>query len=383
MREHATRKLLLTTALLLFAVSASPAWCQSRKKRTSATAKAKQPETQLELELITGNGGVNRTAQLWSKVFEDLKVAVRIRRGTFRDKPGVTEKNFGTAVRRITIIAEIDARGRLILPGRIFSMSDGDKLADWLRELRTYGAQGSPEGKQAWGLSKKQLETVLVPLRLPLTIDPQGKDLLSAMVLFAPNKEQGDLALYVTPEAKRVMGEPQSRELFPQSLIGMSKGTALAIVLRYYGLCFQPNRTPAGNLELAVRELKTTKSPWTIGWPFPDGILRNRVAPKLYKSVKIDLEQLPLLDVIEAASAAIEMPILLDHAEMKVWNIVPSEIRVSHPPKRTTWSLAIKRTVFTARLKRELLVDEGGKPFVWITPIQFKSGPKSVKKRRR
>lgn len=369
--------------LLVIALLASltqPALCQNRRLETRTQSRSRDlPETQLELELITGTAGVNRTAQMWAELFEKLDVAVRIRRRLIRDEPGVTEKKFGRSVRRIRVVAELDPRGRITLPGRTFTLSDSTAIKEWLRELKTYGAQGSPDGQKTWGLNKQQLESVLVPLRRPLTVDPQGKDLLTALVIFTPDKTQGDLPLHITPEAKEIMKNAKSQELFPQSLVGLSRGTGLAIMLRFYGLCFQPQRTPAGNLELTIRDAKTTKTPWRIGWPFPEDRTRNQVAPNLFRKVNIDLDDQPLIEVLEAAAAEIEMPILLDYAEMDRLGMDPAKIRVSHRPKQTFWALAIRRIAFPARLSRELYIDEAGKPFVWLTPIPYKRGPKAAK----
>lgn len=348
---------------------------QNIRRRSRPSVGKKPPATQLEIYLLTGKTGANRTAQQWSEYFQKMDVAVRIRRGTTRDEPGVTEKNIGDSVRTVIVLAELDRQGRLKLPGRSFSLSDGGKLTEWLNELRTYGAQGSPDGQPAWGLTKEQLDRVLIPLKRPLAIDPQGKDLLAALVLFTPNLEQGDLPIHVTPEAKEIMAQPRGEELFPQSLAGMSRGSALAIMLRYYGLCFAPQRTPAGGLELTIRDITQTKQPWRIGWPWPSKTPRAKLAPNLFKFVTVDLEDQPLADVFEAAAATIEIPILIDYAGMDKWHINYDKIRVTYPRKKTTWGLAINHIAFQSRLRRELYVDEAGKPFVWITPIEFKRKP--------
>ncbi|QDU45890.1 hypothetical protein Mal52_43870 [Symmachiella dynata] len=365
--------------ICLYFTPIAATYAQNSRPRSTTSRTSKLPDTHLEIQLLTGNGGANRTAQRWSEYFQKMNVAVRIRRATPRDKPGVTEKNIGNSVRRVIVIAGMDRQGRLILPGRMFSLSQGGRLAEWLDELRTYGAQGSPEGQPAWGLTKKQLDQVLLPLKRPLTIDPKGKDLLAAMVLFAPDMEQGDLPIHVTPDAKEIMAHPRSKELFPQSLAGLSRGTALAILLRHYGLCFTPQRTPTGDLELSVRDITKTKQPWKVGWPWPDDKSRSSIAPNLFKYVTVDLEDRPLADVVEAASSAIGIPILVDHAGMNEWHIDYDKIQVTFPRKRTTWGLAIQRIAFQSRLRRELYIDEAGKPFVWLTPIEFKRKPTAKK----
>ncbi len=374
MHRNAPR-LTCLVAICLTWCCVSSAWGQLGRARRGAAKQQKNnaPETQLEMEIITGTGGVNLDAQRWASALKKLDVVVRIRRGTSKDQPGVTEKNFGTAVRRVSIIAALDRNGRISLPGKAFTLKDNEKLVEWLRNLRTYGAQGSPDGQPAWGLTKAQLDQVLTQLRRPMTIDPEGKNLLDALLLFAPDREKGDLPIHVTPEAKQIMGLPEARELFPQSLLGISRGTALAIILKHYGLCYTPSRTPSGDLELTLRDPATTTNPWKIGWPFPKNVTRDKIAPNLFKQVNVELVDLPLIEVVEAAAGSIEIPILLDHRAMEDWEIDAEKTRVNFPRKRTTWGIAIKRIAFQSRLQRQLYVDEAGKPFVWLTPIEFKS----------
>ncbi len=63
---------------------------------------------------------------------------------------------------------------------------------------------------------------------------------------------------------------------------------------------------------------------------------------------------------------------MVDHAGMDEWHIDYDKIQVTFPRTRTTWGLAIQRIAFQSRLRRELYIDEAGKPFVWLTPIEFK-----------
>ncbi len=348
---------------------------QEARRRTTPRKPDKAPDTQLEIHLLTSDAASNRYAQQWADYFRQKDVAVRIRSRTQRDEPGVTERSIGDSVRWVTVLAELDRRGHVTLPERSFALSDGGKLAEWLDELRTYGAQGSPDGQPVWGLTKEQLDQVLAALKRPLAIDPQGKDLLAALVLFAPDVDRGDLPIHVTPEAKEIMAQPQGERLFPQSLAGLSRGTALAVLLRYYGLCFSPQRTPSGGLELVLRDSAATKQPWRIGWPWPKETPRDKIAPNLFKFVNVELDDLALSDVFSAAAESIDIPILIDYAGMDEWHIEYDKIRVTYPRKKTTWGLAIQRIAFQSRLRRELYVDEAGKPFVWITPIEFKRKP--------
>jgi hypothetical protein len=46
-----------------------------------------------------------------------------------------------------------------------------------------------------------------------------------------------------------------------------------------------------------------------------------------------------------------------------------AQVKISHPHKRTTWITALNTFTFKAKSKFEVLIDEAGKPFVWVTPL--------------
>ena len=63
------------------------------------------------------------------------------------------------------------------------------------------------------------------------------------------------------------------------------------------------------------------------------------------------------------------IPILIDRAAMVSRNINLAEVKISHPRKRTTWVTALNSFTYKAKAKSEVLIDEAGKPFLWVTPL--------------
>jgi len=369
---------LFTQSMLILAcfTACAPASAQvsqpKRFDRIRPKSNKEIPTTEVEIELLTDDAGVGQNAQQWAELLRKHDVAVRIRRGTPRDEAGVSESTIGNTVRMVKVVAHLDRRGAIRMPDRQFTTADNDALREWIRGLRTYGAQGSPEGQPGWGLSKEQMDQVLAALKRPIQIDTQGKDILAGLLAFTPNPDQGDLPIHVTPAAKEIMALPQGEQLFPHSLVGVSRGSALSILLSYYGLCFTPQRTPAGKLELAIHDAEKIEYPWPIGWPWPEDTPRNKIAPSLFKFVNVELVDQPLPDVLTAAAKTIEIPIFVDHAQMEKWDIDFNNLKVNYPAKKTSWIVAIRQIAFNCRLKRELYVDEAGKPFIWLTPIEFR-----------
>jgi hypothetical protein len=321
-------------------------------------------ETNLSVELLTGDEGVGERAHQWLKVFEGLNVRLKVRRATVGEKPEVTERKYGNSLREVRAVGTLERDGSISFPGKRFQQSDGTRLKEWLTELRTYGAQGSPAGQPLWGLTKTQFEPIFHALSTPLAAEPHGQDLGGALATFRLPKTY-PLTLTAGAE-KQISTLPPSLKV-GDHLEGFSQGTALAIVLRTFGLGFHPRRTPEGTFEFAVVPLSESPETWPIGWPLAQE--EHAVLPQLYKLVKIDLHEEPLTDVLEALPDFIHIPVFIDAYGLRVEKIDLTEAKVNLTQKQATWSSALKRLLFPSKLRREVWCDESGKPFLWITPL--------------
>lgn len=355
-------------ALLILGIPVGlPAQTSAVRPKTGAE---KGPLTQITIELLTGNEGVGISAQRWSQIFQELNVTLSIRRGRSDDKLGTTEKKIGDSVRQVRVVGRLD-KGRLVLEDRAFAESDTEKLAAWLKELRTYGAQGSPDGQPMWGLTKQQFGIVHSALSQTLVSEPREQTVQKALTLFALPDEH---PVRFTSQATARLQQRGQMAVVRQSLKGLSKGTALAVLMNEQGLGFRPRRLPGGVVELSIFPLSETDDVWPVGWPLKQ--TGPATAPKLFAYTPVNLEEIELDAVLEAAADVVGVPILIDRHGLESRKIDLSKIKVSHSSKRTNWSLALKAITFQARAKPELLIDEAGKPFVWITPI---GTPRAVK----
>jgi len=250
-----------------------------------------------------------------------------------------------------------------VFDDRVYTEADTDKLAEWFKELREYGSQGTPAKQPLWGLTKQQFGVIHEALCHPLSEDPQDKPLKEAIKLV---QLPATLPLRLSESAEKHLRELGDAKV-GQSLTEISQGTALAAVLAEHGLGFRPRRLPAGEIELSIVPQSEDKSIWPVGWvgdkPNP------ALAPKLFSFVPIELEDIELDAVLEAASGVIGVPILTDRASLAKKEIDFSKIKVSHPSKRTTWGLALNKLLGQAKTKSELLIDETGRPFLWVTPM--------------
>jgi len=331
--------------------------------RSGDTAKKKAPVTSITVELLATTG-VGAKARQWADILSKLDVVVTVRNGRSDDKVGVTERKSGGSLRTVSVVGELDSSGRLIFPDQIFSLDDAGKLAGWINELRQYGAQGDPNGRPVWGLTKEQFGVVHTALKKPVIAETKDVEITKAVKLF---ELPGDLPVRFSPAAIARLKERGGQLKVSQSVQGVSQGTALAVLLAEQGLGFRPRRLPDGSIELTADPLDETTKFWPVGWPREHNV--PDTCPELFQFKNIELDDEPLSDVLEAVTSVIKVPILIDRYGLDAKGVDLAEVNITFPRKRTTWTEALKTFTYKAKAKFEVLTDEAGKPFIWVTPI--------------
>jgi len=328
----------------------------------------KEPRvTYLNIEIATDRNANGLVSQSWQKTFADLNLSVRIRRGFANEKPETTEFMQGT-IRNVKVLGLIDRQGNLIFQDKIFKRGQEPQLKEYLNELKTYGAQGAPEGKPLWGLNEKQFEAIYNALSDKATQTEPGQSLREAI---AGLQISETYPVRYPKETELWMRKAKTAEsTVKQDLTGVSKGTALALLLSERGLGFHPQRTPEGALELVVDPLGVRKDVWPIGWDLKKP--QHKTAPKLFQLIPVSLDELKLMDVINAISVKTGIPIFVDHYRIKEADIDINELVVSHKLRQTSWNLLLKRICNAHKLTRKLRIDERGQPFVWITTLRVR-----------
>ncbi len=107
---------------------------------------------------------------------------------------------------------------------------------------------------------------------------------------------------------------------------------------------------------------------WPVGWE-PDKPRRD-VLPALFEMHNINIQRVTAERAMAAIAKQLDTPILLDHNALARHGIDPSTVAVNHPRKRTTYSIALRKVLFQARLKSELRLDEAGRAFFWVTTVK-------------
>ncbi|MFO1045705.1 MAG: hypothetical protein U0941_28315 [Planctomycetaceae bacterium] len=328
-----------------------------------SAASSKPRSTFLEIKLLTSNDGGGLHAQQWSKMLEPLDVSIQIQRQT-DEKTEVRERIVGT-LRYVTAVGTLDRSGRINFPNRSFELGDGAKLREWVNELKTYGAQGTPDGQPMWGLSKEQFTTMYDALVKPA--EAEYRDLLlTEAIAKLPLPKQYPVRF--SQAALALVKQPGAKNRVRQEVKGFSAATALAIMLNDCKLGFRPNRTPAEGFELLVEPLGQKQALWAIGWPLQKQ--RFKAAPKFFAMTQIELDNVSLSDLLPTVSELTETPVMLDYYEIEEKNIDFPSLKVSVKRTQTSWSVALKSAVVSRKLSREIWQDEAGRAFVWITTVR-------------
>jgi hypothetical protein len=338
--------------------------------RSGDAGKKKAPVTTITVELLTGPSGVGIKARQWAEVLGKLDVVVTVRTGRTDDKLGVSERKTAGTLRSVQVVGFLDSTGKLNFPDQIFSEDDADKLAAWINELRLYGAQGDPNGRPVWGLTKEQFGVIHTALKKPLSAETKDVEITKAVGLFDMPK---DHPVRFSSEAVARLKERGGQLKVSQSLQGVSQGTALAVLLAEQGLGFRPRRLPDSTIELTVFPLEEKSNVWPVGWPRENNV--PDTCPELFHFKNVELDEEPLDEILEAVAGVIKVPILIDRQGLTAKGVDLAQVKITYPRKRTTWSEALKSFTYKAKCKPEVLIDEAGKPFIWITPIDAPTRP--------
>ncbi len=325
------------------------------------TAPAASSKTTVRVELLTGRLGAGLKAQEWGRVFRDIGFDGRVRPGLTTDKLGVKETKRGR-LREIVVVGRLERDGTARFADRKIRPADAARLKEWLVELQTFGAQGTPEGKPLWGLSRAQFDLAHNALATKTADDLVGMPFVEVLPRLATPRS---LPLRISEDARAWLQRVPREAKVRTSTKGFTKGTALALLLREHGFGMRPTRTPAGSTELVVEPLPKTEDVWPAGWPFQGS--RQEKMPKMFAFTPVSLQDSALSDVLDGIATRAEVPIVVDRHGIAEAGIAFDELRVTYPPKRTTWSLLLRNVLGPHKLIREFRRDEAGRVFCWVT----------------
>ena len=283
----------------------------------------------------------------------------RIRSVRPTDLPNIDRR--GTAESPTYVVTGIiTSENVLVVPGARFRVSQMSQLAAWLRELSEMGPPDERPAESSFGLNAEDLERLQTDLSPPLGFNTVG-------VSRADVIRQAAKGMATPLVADPRLAEPLSKDMVAEDLSTISRGTALAYVLRSPGLCLVPD-VDSGRVSLSIVEARPELKIWPIGWE-PEKADKD-IKPELYEFLPVNVSGVSVTKVLGAIEKRLEMPILLDHNAMARHGLEPDKVIVELPVSRSTYSIMLRKVLFQARLKRELRVDDAGRPFLWVTSVK-------------
>ena len=339
------------------------------------TAPNEKPEgaalkTIVEVDILSLELQGDPSSQNWGKLFEGLGSSVRIRNGR-EAKAGVTEKVRGS-LRYVTASGILNRDGDLSFGKVTFRLSESERVQEWLDELKTYGAQGTPEGKPLWGLSRAQFMIVNEQMTQLLTVTTQGQSLTT---LVKALQQEAQLPVRLPTATVGWLQDAAHDRPITVDVTGFSTGTGLAIALNELGAGLRPVRTPAGQIEYEILPLDQLKDPWPLGWEPNPETPRNQITPELFKMGVVGFVQSPLSEVLAAIQTESKTPIVIDTRRSLAKKIDVQKFLVSSPTKKTAWALVVSQCVRQAGLYNSYRQDEAGRGFVLVAPFEPKVVP--------
>ncbi len=314
----------------------------------------------VELELAVEKRVAITGQQEWLRRLSQAGIEnFRIRSARSGDVPNIDRRGTeDSPLYAVTGIITPDSM--LVVPGARFRASQMGQFGAWLRELSELGPPDERPTKSAFGLNAMDFEQLQSDLSPPLGVNTTGVSRADVIRQVAKRMS--------TPlAADSRLADPLSKDIVAEDLSTLSRGTALAYVLRSPGLCLVPSGE-SGRVSLSIVEARPDMQIWPIGWE-PEKPGRD-VKPELYEMRPVNVSGVSVTTVLDAIAKLLELPILLDHNALARHGLEPEKVIVQLPSSRSTYSIVLRKVLFQARLKSELRVDDADRPFLWVTSLK-------------
>ncbi len=313
----------------------------------------------IDIEVATESGLAPTAPQQWAQTLGKLGLGkVRIRQVHPGDQPALTEHKMSNG-NHYRLLAILDHRGKLHLPGAKFDRHEISRLRVYLKRLQDVGVDNINAERDHFGLTRVEFDTLYQSLSRTITVPTQGKRLMKII-----QRQSAGLPhpLEITAKVQADLQQAPPSEI---ELQGMTIGTSWAMLLRRHGLALVPQKPRDHPVKLAILPSKVDAPSWPIGWQ-PKQAPRQ-IAPQMYKFLTIEIDRYTLSEALDAMRARAGIPLWYDRLILERRQIVPDQIPVKLARGKTYLRRAIDRILVQARLAGEMRVDEKGHPFYWIT----------------
>lgn len=336
-------------------------WIMNRNRRIVAAvlllllAGTSSTRAAVELSVVAGPRAPFNALQQWALKLGKLR-SVQVRAGGSSAKNPSVKRNGQT----LQIVAVIDGRNQLAVPGARFSMRQTDAIQKWIEQQKK-GDKPKTEAKNRFGLTKAELEQAHGALKAVVSTETKGKSARDAIDAVArgvrlPVRYDGNLR------------GPLSATIMREEWKGFTAGTAIAAAVRPLELVMVPAMNQ-GRLELRITADSSVPEGWPVGWK--SELNSKELVPKYFDSLPIEVEKTPVAELCTALEARLQTPMQYDWALLDLMEIDPAKKTTSYKSDRATYMRILKTSLFRAGVKHEIRVDERGKPFFWISPSKL------------
>lgn len=326
----------------------------------TATLLAQAPRESLpiDMQVAIEPGAPGHLVPQWAKLLADVGVPnARLRSATPSDRPSV-EAIDSRGAKRYRVVALLNRRNQIELPGGRFSQADRARLKKFLLELPARTDDTGVE-RGRFDLTQPEFERVFLDLSKINKASTQGVKPMSAASQLAA---QLSTPIAFDPGVADVL---RAAKPLTQQWRGAALGTALAGVLREAGLAIVPEQPRGKPLQLRVAPLGQLEEWWPVGWkPEASG---RKVAPQMHQSKEIEIAGYSLDAALQALEGPLGVPIYFDQLIVDRRKLDLSATQVKLPRSRSMIRRAVDRILSQGRLAGELRVDEAGRPFYWVT----------------
>ncbi|PQO27140.1 hypothetical protein [Blastopirellula marina] len=319
---------------------------------------AASAENRVTLEVITEKGISITALQSWSKLLQGKGAdTVQVRSGHDGEKVGIEEIGSGRT-KTFQVKAILSKNETLHMPdGKRFTKRNLGELSAWFNQIKVGGEEELKRAPGKDGMTAAERETLLTKLATKIDFDTKGEPL---DVVLGNIRQAVGLEFRAAPS---IIAKAQSVGAL-DDVKGISGGTAIALLLRPYGMIMVPKREVGGAIHLHVLPISGQEDAWPIGHP-PQGNLAQ-VCPVLFQFIEVEINRKPLEDVLAAILPRLKTPLFRDHYKIAKDDL-NLNVEVRFPKDKTFYKKILDHVLYQAMLTLELKVDEAGTPFLWVT----------------
>ncbi len=182
-------------------------------------------------------------------------------------------------------------------------------------------------------------------LGIPVTATTKGEKPLNALkAIVAGSKLAVTIDLAVE---KNLLGDDPVRD----ELRGLSRGTALACLLRPVGAVLMPRKPANKEVEFWITDGKNSNQFWPVGWTSDEQL--SKQAPKMLDTLNAEIDGVTAAEALEAVRQRVELPVLIDYNSLGALKDVDLNKEIKLPPGKTFYFKLLRDVLGKVNCKHE------------------------------